>query len=643
MRSGFVVDLLARYAFRLKGPRAYLAALVIAVVFIALRLSVPHQVSAFPLFFPAAALATVLGGLGPGLLTMAVCGLAGWYVLLPEPYSFNISEPRVAVSLLLYLVGAAAMCWLISLLRQLLVRLEARDAALRRRSHETETLSQVARTIASDLNLESIVQSVTDAATALSGASFGAFFHNAVDGRGEHYALSALSGAPRAAFESLGLPRKTALFAPTFDGTGIVRSDDVRRDPRYGGNHPHVGMPPGHLPVVSYLAVPVVSRSGQVHGGLFLGHELPGVFTADAETAVAAIAAHAAVAIDNARLLEAAKREVTQRRQAEKAAQHLAAIVESSDDAIIAKDLDGIITSWNAGAERLFGYTAEEIVGRPVTVLIPPDRQQEEPEILARIRRGERTNHFETIRQRKDGSLVDISLTVSPIKDPEGNIIGASKIARDATERRRAEEQQTLLLREMNHRFRNLMTLASSVVTLSARSAASPEELAEKVRRRLDALARAHALTLRQAGGPSPAPDRATSLHTLIRTIVSPYVDDAEGGVRVVVTGCDVPISAEVVAGFALLLHELATNAAKYGALSAARGVVSVDCSAGRDRLEIVWVERGGPAIEAPPDYEGFGSVLSRATVEGQLGGRIRREWAPDGLTIRLTIATPPP
>ena len=123
------------------------------------------------------------------------------------------------------------------------------------------------------------------------------------------------------------------------------------------------------------------------------------------------------------------------------AVQRLAAIVESSDDAIISKDLNGIISSWNKGAERIFGYTAEEVIGKPITILIPSDRHNEEPEILKRIRRGDRVDHYETVRKRKDGSLIEISLTVSPVKDRNGKIIGASKIARDITERKRAERE----------------------------------------------------------------------------------------------------------------------------------------------------------------------------------------------------------
>ena len=132
--------------------------------------------------------------------------------------------------------------------------------------------------------------------------------------------------------------------------------------------------------------------------------------------------------------------DLTERKCAEQAAEHLASIVESSDDAIVSKDLDGIIRTWNRGAERLFGYKAAEVIGRPITILIPLDRRDEEPGILARIRRGERVDHYETVRRHKDGSLIDISLTVSPTRDAKGAIVGASKIARDITERKRAEQ-----------------------------------------------------------------------------------------------------------------------------------------------------------------------------------------------------------
>jgi PAS domain S-box-containing protein len=142
--------------------------------------------------------------------------------------------------------------------------------------------------------------------------------------------------------------------------------------------------------------------------------------------------------------------DVTDLKRAEQASRRLAAIVESSDDAIISKDLNGIITSWNQSATRLFGYTAEEVIGKSITLLIPPERHDEEPSILERIRRGERIDHYETIRRRKDGSRLDVSLTVSPIRDIKGNIIGASKIARDITRRKQVE----VALRESEQRLR---------------------------------------------------------------------------------------------------------------------------------------------------------------------------------------------
>jgi PAS domain S-box-containing protein len=142
--------------------------------------------------------------------------------------------------------------------------------------------------------------------------------------------------------------------------------------------------------------------------------------------------------------------DITDLRRAEQASQRLAAIVESSEDAIVSIDLNGLITSWNQAAERLFGYTAEEVIGKPVTLLIPPERHDEEPGILERIRRGERIEHYETVRRHKDGGRLDISLTVSPIRDAKGNIIGASKIGRDITRRKRVE----VALRESEQRLR---------------------------------------------------------------------------------------------------------------------------------------------------------------------------------------------
>jgi PAS domain S-box-containing protein len=193
------------------------------------------------------------------------------------------------------------------------------EEALREETRILELLQTTGTAIAAQLDLRALVQTVTDAATQLSGAKFGAFFYNVINEEGEALLLYTLSGAPREAFERLGKPRRTPVFAPTFRGEGNFRSDDITRDPRYGTMAPHFGMPEGHLPVRSYLAVPVVSRSGEAIGVLLFGHPEPNVFTPRAERLVTGMAAQAAIAIDNARLYEAAQQEIARRERAEAA------------------------------------------------------------------------------------------------------------------------------------------------------------------------------------------------------------------------------------------------------------------------------------------------------------------------------------
>ncbi len=322
---------------------------------------------------------------------------------------------------------------------------EAEGKKLREQTRLLEGLNQVGSALVAELDLEKLVQRVTDVGREITGAAFGGFFYNVTNERGESYALYTLSGAPREAFSKFPMPRNTAIFDPTFRGDGVMRIGDVRKDPRFGKSPPHHGMPPGHLPVVSYLAAPVKSRTGEVLGGLFYGHPEADVFTAETESGLVALASQASIAIDNAKLYHALQKELKRAKQGEEASRRLALIVQSSDDAIIAKDLDGIITSWNPGASRIFGYEPEEIIGRSIYTLIPEDRHHEETEILSRIRRGERTEHYETIRRAKEGRLVDVSLSVSPLRLANGEIIGASKIARDITDKRRIESQQRAL------------------------------------------------------------------------------------------------------------------------------------------------------------------------------------------------------
>jgi two-component sensor histidine kinase len=275
-------------------------------------------------------------------------------------------------------------------------------------------------------------------------------------------------------------------------------------------------------------------------------------------------------------------------------------------------------------------------VGQPVTLLIPVDRHDEEPFILGRIRQGESVDHYETIRLTKDGRLIDISLTVSPIKNESGEIIGASKIARDISESKRAQERLKLLLREVDHRVKNLFSLAISVLSLSGRSAKTARGVVETASARLTALARAHALTLSHSRADVVDGAKPTTLHSLIRAITAPHHEQETPG-RFSITGSDVNVSGSVISSLALLLHEFVTNATKYGALAASDGYVEIDCADQAGTVDVTWSEHGGPPVVPPLDKKGFGDVLIRSTVES-LGGTIHKDWNHEGLIIRLSV-----
>lgn len=303
----------------------------------------------------------------------------------------------------------------------------------------------------------------------------------------------------------------------------------------------------------------------------------------------------------------------------------LASIVESSADAIVTKDLDGVITSWNRGAERIFGYTAKEAIGRPITIVIPPDRHAEEPAILERIRRGERIDHYETVRRHKDGSKLNISLSVSPLRDAAGNIVGASKIARDITERKRAEAQIVVLAREAEHRAKNVLATVQATVHLSHSD--TPEGLKRSIEGRIQALANVHRLFVetRWAGA---------DLRTLALDELSPYCE--EGDAQAQVDGPNVTVKPDVAQALAVILHELATNAAKYGALSVPGGRVRLVWSPSGQRLILRWTETGGPPAK-PPTHQGFGTRVMKSVI-GSLKGDIRSEWREEGLACEIAV-----
>jgi PAS domain S-box-containing protein len=307
------------------------------------------------------------------------------------------------------------------------------------------------------------------------------------------------------------------------------------------------------------------------------------------------------------------------------AEQILWSIVENSDDAIITRNLDGIISSWNKSAERLYGYAAEEVIGKPVTILIPSERHDEESAILARIRRGEHTHHYETVRQRKDGSLIDISLTVSPIKNAQGEIIGASKIARDITERKRHDEHIAMLAREAEHRTKNILATVQATVNLS--QAATVDSFKRAIEGRIQALANVHSLFVKSRWG-------GAELSNIVAQELAPFL--RKGKTRVKIDGPLVLLATNTAQAIALTLHELATNAAKYGCLSVPKGRLSVKWSrAAHGKLTLYWTESGGPRA-TKPTREGFGmSVIKRMIREE---GDIQLDWRPKGLACEIVL-----
>ena len=435
----------------------------------------------------------------------------------------------------------------------------------------------------------------------------------------------------------------------------------------------------------------------------------------------------------------------------------LAAIVESSHDAIVSKTLDGIVTSWNPAAARLFGYTAGEMIGRPIAILAAPERENEMPLILERIRRGEKVEHYETVRRRKDGSLVDISLTVSPVRDGTGRIVGASKIARDITlhkraeqalqeseerfrnlantvpdfvwtaepdgtitfanerwfeycgiapeqnargwpepvlhpddrerchaawsralregaeyeievrtrrydgeyrwllvratpvrdpdgriivwvgsttdihDRRQAEERQRMLTAELSHRVKNMLAVVQVLAERSAARASSVADSIEAFRGRLQALSAAHDALI--AGDWNWA-----SLASLVQTALEPYFGEAD---RIRLDVQDLRLDPTLALTLALGLHELATNAAKYGALCSPTGRVAliahVHAGDPGEELRMVWQEIGGPVVDRPT-AAGFGTTMLCQAIEYQHKGRVELDWRKEGLICRIAL-----
>lgn len=315
--------------------------------------------------------------------------------------------------------------------------------------------------------------------------------------------------------------------------------------------------------------------------------------------------------------------------QADEARMRLAAIVESSMDAIVSKDINGIITSWNDAAEHLFGYTPAEAIGQPVTMLIPFDRLGEEASIISRIRAGERVPSYETMRMRKGGSLVPVSLTISPIRDGIGRIIGASKIARDISSHKESEGRIRLLMREVNHRVKNQYSVIISMIRETSKSAGTPAAFLEQVRERITALSQSHDLLV-------DAEWRGATVGDLIQAQLKAFAEPD----RLSVAGPAITLQPNAVQYLGIAFHELATNSAKHGALSRHGGRVEIEWSATQeanstDIFRLIWRELDGPSLRGTT-HRGFGSVVLKRVAPQALGGIGLMEFRKQGFVWTL-------
>ncbi|HEY6645143.1 chemotaxis protein CheB [Povalibacter sp.] len=319
--------------------------------------------------------------------------------------------------------------------------------------------------------------------------------------------------------------------------------------------------------------------------------------------------------------------DITERKHNEATRAQLASIVDSSQDAIIGHHLNGSITSWNSGAQRMFGYSADEIIGESIDVLVPANSPSEEAGILQRVSGGQRIEHFETELLCKDGQPIEVSLSISPIKDHTGQIIAASTIARDFTQRKYSEDQRNLLLAELDHRVKNTLMIISALVAQTIRHTDSPAAFGAIIEGRIQALSRVHNLL-----------NLHDQTHAELRAVVAGELAAFGAGKdgRVVIDdGARVCLTAKATQTLAMAFHELCTNAAKYGALSTAEGAIQISWhvanSAHPPRLKIQWSESGGPPV-SPPTRRGFGSQLIERIVHYELQATVQRDFLAAGV-----------
>ena len=317
------------------------------------------------------------------------------------------------------------------------------------------------------------------------------------------------------------------------------------------------------------------------------------------------------------------------------------AAVEAVDGIIWTNNAVGEMSGEQPGWSALTGQALAEYQGLGWSQAVHPDDAQPTIDAWKASVAAESPFDFEHRVRRQDGEWRHFSVRAEPIFDREKCVVEWVGVHTDITEQKEHGEQRELLLKEMDHRVKNLFAIVSGVVSLSARSSSTPQDMASTVQGRLDALASAHSMI--RVSKPGSGMKLDSTLEVLVRTILAPYAEPAattsETDIRVMIEGPIVPIGGEAVTSLALFLHELATNAAKYGAFSKAGGSVHISWVVDQGKLSLSWQERGGPPIDSAPQREGFGSLLARRSVNGQLRGKLEFDWDPLGLAVNLSAA----
>ncbi|WP_175414790.1 PAS domain S-box protein [Nibricoccus aquaticus] len=549
-------------------------------------------------------------------------------------------------------------------------RRKATELALGRRTRTLEILNRVGESLVAERELEKIVQTVTDAAREITGAQFGAFFYNTVNDLGESYTLYTLSGVSREAFAHFPMPRNTAVFGPTFRGEETIRVADILADARYGKSAPHHGMPPGHLPVRSYLAAPVKSGTGEIIGGLFFGHPEADVFTQDAEDVLEALAAQAAIAIDNARLYRAVQRELAEHKRAREEVrareQQLRLVTNNAPVFLLQCDREYRYTFANQPYAARYGFTPETLIGRTVWEVTGRSAFNAAKHHIDAALMGERVEFEMEIPYDRLGSRW-VHVTFVPDRNEEGYVAGFVGVLTDVTQRKSAEleleraRDEALaasrakddFLAALSHELRTPL----NPVLLLASDAAEDMTLAPEIRESFETIRRQVNLEARLIDdlldltritrGKLSLDRRAVDVHAVLNDAldtVRPELESKRLGFRL-----EAGAAGGMILGDAVRLQQVFWNVLKNAVKFTGEGGAitvrtSVDERTGRLRLEIqdtgigLTAEERGRVFEAFSQGEhaasggshrfgglGLGLAISRSIVEMH-GGDIRAE-----------------